>query len=258
MLYFVSQNSIVRRIWGRSDTVMLIFAGAAAEFSLNKAVDWLYFTGRLPSDPLGRLFSTVSYAQRIIFSSNEKALRAIDAMNAIHGNLEKERAMRIPDWAYRDVLFMLIDYSRAAFETLERKMTPEEKEDLVGVFLRVGKRMRISGLPSNYTDWALSRHVHLRQDLVNSRFTEDLFNQYRKHLGWWRYQLLIAAQKLVLPDHAKQLLRREGFSWLSPVVIVYKRIRGLNVDGLLTRAALPAKYRQQGEAMLLHAANSRD
>ncbi|MEJ7663471.1 MAG: hypothetical protein WKG07_29945 [Hymenobacter sp.] len=39
--------------------VLFIFAGAAAEFALNKAVDWLYFTGRLPADPLGRLFSTV-------------------------------------------------------------------------------------------------------------------------------------------------------------------------------------------------------
>ena len=48
---FVAQNSIVRRIWGTSDTVLFIFAGAAAEFALNKAVDWLYFTGRLPADP---------------------------------------------------------------------------------------------------------------------------------------------------------------------------------------------------------------
>lgn len=54
--YFVAENSIVRQIWGRSDTVLFIFAGAAAEFALNKSVDWLYFTGRLPADPIGRLF----------------------------------------------------------------------------------------------------------------------------------------------------------------------------------------------------------
>ncbi|MFN5477681.1 MAG: hypothetical protein ACK484_13915 [Sphingobacteriales bacterium] len=60
MKTFTPQDSIVRRIWGKSDTVLFIFAGAAAEFALNKAVDWLYFTGKLPSDPIGRLFSTVS------------------------------------------------------------------------------------------------------------------------------------------------------------------------------------------------------
>jgi len=70
---YVKADSIVRRIWGKSDTILLIFAGAAAEFALNKAVDWLYFTGRLPSDPLGRLFSTVAYAREIIFSSTDNA-----------------------------------------------------------------------------------------------------------------------------------------------------------------------------------------
>ena len=61
------KNAIVRQIWGNADTILFIFGGAAAEFSLNKAVDWLYFTGKLPADPLGRLFSTVVYAQQILF-----------------------------------------------------------------------------------------------------------------------------------------------------------------------------------------------
>lgn len=54
MEYFVSRFSIVRKIWGKSDTVLFIFAGASAEFALNKAVDWFYFTGKLPADPIGR------------------------------------------------------------------------------------------------------------------------------------------------------------------------------------------------------------
>jgi hypothetical protein len=70
MQSFVETNSIVRKIWGKSDTVLFIFAGAAAEFALNKAVDWLYYTGKLPSDPLGRLFSTVRYARGIVFLTN--------------------------------------------------------------------------------------------------------------------------------------------------------------------------------------------
>ncbi|MBC7902809.1 MAG: DUF2236 domain-containing protein, partial [Gemmatimonadaceae bacterium] len=78
MQFFVSKNSIVRKIWGKSDTVLFIFAGASAEFALNKAVDWLYFTGKLPADPLGRLFSTVRYARKIVFASAEEANAAID------------------------------------------------------------------------------------------------------------------------------------------------------------------------------------
>lgn len=122
---FVKEQSIVRRIWGKGDTILFIFAGAAAEFALNKAVDWLYFTGRLPKDPLGRLFSTVSYARKIVFSSTEQAHKAIDAMRIIHSEVEKNRGAQIPDWAYRDVLFMLVHYSIAAYELLERKLSEE-------------------------------------------------------------------------------------------------------------------------------------
>jgi hypothetical protein len=128
MEYFVEKGSVVREIWGKSDTVLFIFAGAAAEFALNKAVDWLYFTGRLPTDPLGRLFSTVSYARKIIFAKNEPALKIIDSIFLIHKGVEENRGRSIPDWAYRDVLYMLIHYSIASYEVLERKLTPSEKE----------------------------------------------------------------------------------------------------------------------------------
>ena len=106
MEFFVSKDSVVRQIWGKSDTVLFIFAGASAEFALNKAVDWLYFTGKLPSDPLGRLFSTVTYARRIVFSRYPDALKAIDTIRHIHKAVEAQRASQIPDWAYRDVLFV--------------------------------------------------------------------------------------------------------------------------------------------------------
>ncbi len=133
MEFFVEKNSIVRQIWGKGDTILFIFAGAAAEFALNKAVDWLYFTGRLPADPLRRLFSTVSYARQIVFSEREAAYQAIDKITAIHSGLENSRGITIPDWAYRDVLFMLIDYSIHSFELLERKLNEAENEKFVEV-----------------------------------------------------------------------------------------------------------------------------
>lgn len=150
MAFFVKEDSIVRKIWGKGDTILFIFAGASAEFALNKAVDWLYFTGRLPADPLGRLFSTVSYAREIVFSEYNQALQAIDKITGIHTAVEQSRGDKIPDWAYRDVLFMLIDYSIRSFEVLERKLTEAEKEDTFDVFSRMGARMNINGLPANY------------------------------------------------------------------------------------------------------------
>ncbi|WP_083326469.1 oxygenase MpaB family protein, partial [Hymenobacter coccineus] len=189
--YFVAPGSIVRRIWGTADTVLFIFAGAAAEFALNQAVDWLYFTGRLPADPLGRLFSTVDYARRIVFADRAGAERAIDAMAAIHAAVEAKRGRPIPAGAYRDVLFLLIAYSIRAFEVLERPLTGPEREEIVAVFCRVGQRMGIPELPTGYAAWQAARAQHLAAHLVPSPYTADLYRQYRRHLGPLRYPLLL-------------------------------------------------------------------
>jgi ER-bound oxygenase mpaB/B'/Rubber oxygenase, catalytic domain len=105
---FVDHRSIVRAIWGDSDLILLIFAGAAAEFALNRAVDWLFFTNRLPDDPIGRFFSTVRYAQEIVFADETRARRTLDRISAIHRSVERRRGERIPAWAHRDVLYMLV------------------------------------------------------------------------------------------------------------------------------------------------------
>ena len=239
------KNSIVRQIWGNADTILFIFGGAAAEFSLNKAVDWLYFTGKLPADPLERLFSTVVYAQQIIFSDEESARKAIDKINTIHQAVEANRGMKIPDWAYRDVLFMLIHYSITAFELLERKLTNAEKEEIFEVFYRVGMQMNLKDLPNNYQDWLIIREQHLQENLVRSTFTFDLYKQYRKHLGLMRYIILLEAQKLVVPKHVKVLLDFNGFSLLKPFLWLYKIARKLSFDKLLKSTLLPSNYKKQ-------------
>ena len=245
MGYFVDDQSIVRKIWGKGDTILFVFAGASAEFALNKAVDWLYFTGRLPADPLGRLFSTVMYARQIVFSDLEAAQKTIDKITAIHAGVEKSRESQIPDWAYRDVLFMLIHYSQASFELLERKMTDTEKEELFDVFFRVGSRMGLKGLPAHYPEWTNRRQEHLQQDLVKSDYTVDLYKQYRKHLGWMRYALLIESQKLVVPPHAKKLLKLQTFSWLPPILAIYKLSRIIKLDWFLKSLVLPNSYKKK-------------
>lgn len=251
--YFVAEKSIVRQIWGKSDTILFIFAGASAEFALNKAVDWLYFTGKLPSDPLGRLFSTVSYARRIVFAEKNAAHKAIDAMASIHANVEDKRGMGIPDWAYRDVLFMLIDYSIRSFEVLEHKMSVGEKAEVFNVFNNVGRRMGLKGLPETYQAWVLMRREHLLQDLEYSHYTDDLFAQYRKHLGFVRYTLLLEVQVLVVPPIVRDWLGMRNFSFLHPVVLPYRLTKQLRFDWLIKELLLPPKYKNQIKALdLVH------
>ena len=247
--YFVDKNSIVRQIWGKADTILFIFAGASAEFALNKSVDWLYFTGRLPSDPLGRLFSTVAYSRRILFSDYDGALRAIDQITAIHRNVEGSRGMQIPNEAYLDVLYLLIDYSIRSYELLERKLSVAEKAEVFEVFYRVGRRMGLVGLPVSYEEWLVRREQQLTSSLLCSDFTFDLYRQYRKHLGFVRYFILKQAQLLLVPQQAKKLLRLGRIHWLWPIVIIYKLFRLVNLQNIIKNAILPPSYVPQVQAM---------
>jgi len=242
---YVPEHSIVRRIWGKADTILVIFAGAAAEFALNKAVDWLYFTGRLPADPLGRLFSTVSYASQIIFSEEAVANASIDKMRAIHSGVETSRGTTIPDEAYRDVLFMLIHYSIAAFELLERKLETPEKEEVVRVFLQVGNRMGIPSLPQDYRSWRTMYREHTQQNLRYSPYTKDLFLQYQKHLGRFRYQILLEVQKLIVSAEVKKLLKFEKPFLIRPLLSTYKISRYIHADRLLKAILLPPQYKER-------------
>ncbi|MBZ5857089.1 oxygenase MpaB family protein [Flavihumibacter profundi] len=243
--YFAAEDHIIRKIWGKADTILLIFAGSAAEFALNKAVDWLYFTGKIPKDPIGRLFSTVSYARKIIFATEEDAFATIDSINDIHGHVEKARGAKIPEWAFRDVLYMLIHYSIASFEILERSLTNAEKEAVYDNFLKLGNRMQIPRLPSDYTSWQLSYDAHLQQDLEKSALSIDLFKQYKKHLGTIRYRILLESQKLVVPPQTATLLGFTKGSALKPLMPFYKTLRAAKADWLLKSILLPAAYHEQ-------------
>jgi uncharacterized protein (DUF2236 family) len=249
MEYFVEKKSVVRKIWGKSDTILFIFAGAAAEFALNKAVDWLYFTGRLPADPIGRLFSTVSYAQAIVFSEKQSAERAIDAITSIHKKVEAHRASTIPDWAYRDVLFMLIDYSIRSYEVLERKLSSVEMNELFQVFNRMGSRMGLSGLPKTFEEWEMMRLAHLTQNLRHSELTTNLFRQYRKHLGIMRYRILLEVQRLIVPPTVRDLLSLRKVSLLYPLLALYKVTKIIKADWLLKELILPSKYKKEFKAL---------
>ncbi|MHA7843809.1 MAG: oxygenase MpaB family protein [Winogradskyella sp.] len=249
MELFVDRNSIVREVWGKSDTILLVFAGASAEFALNKSVDWLYFTGKLPKDPLGRLFSTVNYARAIVFSEKDAAIKAIDTINSIHNSVEQSRGQNIPEWAYKDVLFMLIDYSIRSYKLLQRPLTISEKQEVLNVFNNVGRRMGLKDLPLTYSDFQIARQTHLGQNLKNSKLTKDLYKQYRKHLGFFRYRLLLESQILLLPDSVRQMLSLRKTSLLFAMISIYKFFRSIKLDWMIKEVLLPSAYKQDIKRM---------
>ena len=239
---FVHRDSIVRRIWGDGDMILFVFAGCAAEFALNRAVDWLFFTGKLPGDPIGRLFATASYAQHIVFADDRTAASTLDRIRDAHEAVERARADRIPDWAHRDVLYMLIAYSERAHEMLARPLRAREQEDLYDVFRRVGIGLRIPDLPTSYDEWRIDRDEHLRRDLVRSDGTDALYTQYRKHLGTWRYVLLLRIQAMLAPAHVRGLLGLTSAAWLRPLVRVYMLVARGGLRALIQRLVMPARY----------------
>lgn len=244
MNQFVNEKSIVREIWKNTDTVLLIFAGSAAEFALNKAVDWLYFTGKIPNNPLERLFSTVEFAQKIVFSENEMALATIDKITQIHQGVEKSRGQKIPDWAFRDVLYMLIDYSIHSYELIERKLEINEKEEIFDVFLRLGSRMGLKDLPTNYNDWQLDRRLHLENNLQKGKFTIHLFEQYKKHLGTSRYFVLLQIQQVLVPKIVLDMLFKKSHFPTKSVLKVYKISKIIKIDYLIKSILLPKKHKE--------------
>jgi uncharacterized protein (DUF2236 family) len=238
---FVAPSSIVRTIWASSDTILLIFAGAAAEFAANRAVDWLFFTGKLPNDPIGRFFTTVRYAQEIVFADEATAQQTFDRINSIHHAVEKRRGDTMPDWANRDVLYMLIDYSERAFRMVERPLTPVEQADLFEVFRRVGVGLGVRDLPTDYQAWQQDRQRHMERDLVCSPYTTKLYRRYREHLGWWRYNTLLDVQALLVPPHVQQVLGLRA-PRIPGGVAVYRLLRRLGLCKHLQRLMIPAQH----------------
>lgn len=246
---FVRHGSIVRRIWGDGDMVMLVFAGAAAEFALNRAVDWLFFTGKLPADPIGRLFSTAGYAQHIVFADERTAAGTLNEIHAAHQAVERRRGEPIPDWAHRDVLYMLIDYSERAHELFVGRLSADEQAELYDVFHRVGLGLGIPQLPATYAEWRVDRVLHLERDLAHGEGTTALYAQYRKHLGGWRSPLLSLIQGVLAPAQVRHLLGLRPVTWLRPVLRLYPMLVRVGLRSFIQRLLMPRQYLAAARAL---------
>lgn len=240
---FVSEHSIVRTIWKDHTAILLIFAAAAGEFAYNRSADWLFFTGKLPNDPVGRLFSTVSYAQSIIFTSEDAAISSIRKINKIHKAVEEARGHDIPQWAYRCVLFMLHDYTIKAGNMLLGNISTEDEEEVFRVFSKMGIHMGISMLPATLASWRTLRMQHLMAYTAATPYTRDLYMSYRQHLGSLRYHMLCHIQATMCP---KAVIVRSGLrkSRIAGILLsIYLYLRHTPVGRKAVIQLMPLQHR---------------
>jgi|SRR4051794_25035284 hypothetical protein len=236
------RHAVTRSIWGDGDAILLIFGGAAAEFAVNRAVDWLFFTGALPRDPIGRLFRTVRYAQTIAYADPAEARDALLGIRKAHAAVERARGQVIPAWAHRAVLYMLIDYSERAPRLLGRPLDATGREELYADFRRIGEGLGIEELPRDYRTWRADRASHLSEDLAWSAGTAALYDAYRRRLGAWRYGLLRQLQGAIVPAHVRRLLGLPRPAPGATLLGVFRGLRRLGLGPLVRRAVIPSRH----------------
>ncbi len=242
--------SIAQRIWQSPDAIMLFFAGGAAEFAAIKAVDWLFFTGALPDDPVGRFFETVRFAQRAFYSDPEQAIKTMAMINQIHRQVEADRGYAIPQWAYRDVLFIILDYGERAYKVVYGELSEAERLDYFAAVLAIGQAMQLSDLPTTYAEYQVQRHRQLLDDYAHTPLTDELFARYRVALGPWRYWLLRRVQACLVPEEVRTVLALKP-EWLTTLLLrVYHHLPGGgNKLRWLHGVLLPQAYANQLRAL---------
>lgn len=232
---------------------MLFFAGGAAEFAAIKAVDWLFFTGALPDDPVGRFFETVRFAQSVFCGTPEQAAQSLQAINQIHRHVETARGYAIPQWAYRDVLFIILDYGERAHTIVYGPLSDADRQAYFEAVLAVGEAMQIAGLPTTYAEYQAQRHRQLIDDYAHTPLTAELFARYRVALGSWRYWLLRRLQACLVPEEVKAILGLTP-EWMTTLLLrVYHHFPGGGnklrwLHGILLPSPFAKQLRELGRA----------
>ena len=240
-------SEITRTIWGEAENILLIYAGAAAEFALNPENHWLFYTGKLPSDPLRRFENTLRYQRKLFFMPQERVRALARHIKDIHSDVEEKRAqeqgeIKISDQAYVQVFSMLIEYGILGYEYLHRrKMTQEEKEAYFNDTRSIALMMEIRDFPEDYRNYLTRRTRMVTSELQCNIFTRELMDAYRKNLTPFCYWGLLQFQaRFIHPTLACRLnLKTNRFFgwayWLYPRVRFQPLFNGLFTRMLNTR-----------------------
>ena len=109
--------------------------------------------------------------------------------------------------------------------------------------------MNLNELPVNYKQWTMSYATHLKNDLQKSEHSIDLFKQYKKHLGNFRYWLLLETQKKVVPGIVSEMLDFGKISFIEIILPFYKLTRIVRLDSAIRSLILPTEYKETIKAL---------
>jgi uncharacterized protein (DUF2236 family) len=242
-------SDITRAIWGDPENVVLVYAGAAAEFALHPENHWLFYTGKLPSDPLVRFRDTLQYQQKLFFMPKDRVPLVARHIKEMHRQVEAKRSgeegpSRISDQAYFQVFSMLIEYGIRGYEYLNRcLMTRVEKEDYFNDIRSIALMMEIKNFSADYHHYLTHRTQMVVRELQVNAYTRQLMEAYRRNLGALRYGCLLQFQaQFIDPILAQRLGLAPGrfFGWLYRL---YPRLRfKAFTEGLLRLALKPESH----------------
>lgn len=196
--YFGSQ--ITRYIWSNQENIILIFAGTAADFALNPSVDWLFFTGEIPSHPQLRFIETFAFNRMLFFSNKEKVPQIVQQIMDIHKHVETKRSVsegphKIPNEAFIQVSDMLIEYGIRGYEYLHHtKLTDIQKDTYYQDIKKIDELMHIQGLDDNYEFFLIRRNKTVSNELNVNKFTPLLYKAYENDIGIIRYKIFLNFQ----------------------------------------------------------------
>lgn len=232
-----------QRIWSDPTCMLIIFAGGSAEFALHPNVDWLFYTGKLPTDPIGRFFSTIDYLREMLVASPDKREQLAKTLRSLHTDIEHARGGRIPDAAYRDVLCMDIYYSIQAVPLVfGQPLTTNEKDEVVAELVTFGDQMGIPNLPQSYDQMCEMRLTRF-QEYGPTEYTDTLLASYQRALGSVGYHSLLGLYPLLLEPELMSKLPI-GPQPLTPLLrrALYPLCR-TNLIHYVYRLGLPARMR---------------
>jgi uncharacterized protein (DUF2236 family) len=174
--------------------MVLIYAGAAAEFALNPENHWLFYTGKLPADPLQRFERTLRYQRKLFFLPEDAVPALARRIKELHNDVETERSrehgsIKISDQAYLQVFSMLIEYGIRGYEYLHRlKLPGDQRETYFNDIRSIALMMDVRDFPADYDSYIARRERIVSCELNCNVFTRDLMDAYRKSLsplGYW-------------------------------------------------------------------------
>ena len=241
-------SEITRTIWGDTENILLIYAGSAAEFALNPENHWLFYTGKLPADPLRRFESTLQYQRKLFFTPQDSVPAIAKHIKNIHSDVEKKRSreqgeVRISDPAYVQVFSMLIEYGILGYEYLHRcRMTTEEKETYFNDIRSMALMMEIRDFPEDYSNYLARRSRMVANELQCNVFTPQLMDAYRKSLGPVCYWGLLQFQARFIHSILACRLNLKTNRLFGWAYWLYPRVRfRLLFNGLFTFMFEPAQ-----------------